>query len=89
MVPLAVALANAFAVTYVAGADCPTQATFEAAVLARAPHAHRAGEGEAPDVSFEAVLETPRRLRIQRRRAREAQNASRPRSIRSAASTKA
>lgn len=65
MLPFAVAFASTFTVTYVAGADCPTQATFEAAVIARAPHASRAmGDG---DVRLEAVLDIPRRLRIQLR----------------------
>ena len=53
---------------YVAGPDCPAQPTFEAAVVARAPHARRASPGALPDVRFELLLDTdsaaPRKLRV-------------------------
>lgn len=79
MLPLAVVLGLAatpavggaatgpsFAVSYVAGADCPTQATFEAALLARAPHGRRATDGDAADLRFEVLLGASgaRRLRV-------------------------
>lgn len=79
MLPLAVVLGLAatpavggaatgpsFAVSYVAGADCPTQATFEAALLARAPHGRRAADGDAADLRFEVELGATgaRKLRV-------------------------
>jgi hypothetical protein len=64
--PVGAATAPTFSVTYVATADCPSQATFEAAVLARAPRARKVADGA--NLSFEAQL-TPaeghaRQLRI-------------------------
>jgi hypothetical protein len=48
------AAAPSFTVSYAAAADCPSQATFEAAVLARAPRARKVAQGA--DLSFEAQL---------------------------------
>lgn len=47
-----------FAVSYNAPPDCPNQATFEAAILARVAHARRASSGETPQIRFEAELRT-------------------------------
>jgi len=47
-----------FAVSYNAPPDCPSQATFEAAILARVAHARRASPSETPQIRFEAELRT-------------------------------
>jgi hypothetical protein len=64
--PGAAATGPSFSVSYVAGADCPTQATFEAALLARAPHGRRAAPGDVADLRFEVQLGASgnRRLRV-------------------------
>lgn len=53
-----------FAVSYRAAAECPNQATFEAAILARAPRAAKADAGSEPHVRIEADLSAAPRLRI-------------------------
>ena len=63
------AVGTTFSVTYAAGPDCPTQATFEAAILARSPTARKVetGAGEGAQVRFEVTLDTaqgPRRMRV-------------------------
>jgi len=57
-----------FAVTYRAAPDCPTQAQFEAAIVARAPGARSSNGPNAAEVHFEAELSPEpgqkRRLRV-------------------------
>jgi hypothetical protein len=48
-----------FSVAYSAAADCPNQATFEAAILMRAPAARKAPDLEAARVRFEVELPHP------------------------------
>jgi hypothetical protein len=62
---LADAAGTTFSVSYDAAADCPTQATFEAAILTRSPSARRV-DGAA-DVRLEVTLQPARgerRLRV-------------------------
>jgi hypothetical protein len=56
-----------FSVSYRASEDCPNQATFEAAILARAPRAKKAEAGAEAQVQIEAELNAPPRLRISTR----------------------
>ena len=62
------AVGPTFSVSYAAGADCPTQAAFEAAILARSPAARKVETGtDGAQVRFEVTLDTaqgPRRLRV-------------------------
>ena len=53
-----------FAVTYRAAEGCPNQATFEAAILTRAPRAMKAEAGSQPQVQIEADLGSAPRLRV-------------------------
>lgn len=57
------AAGTTFSVAYAAAADCPTQATFEAAILARSPLARKVEAGA--QVRFEVTLQADqRRLRV-------------------------
>lgn len=56
-----------FAVSYHAAEECPNQATFEAAILARAPRATKAEAGAEAQVLFEADLSSAPRLRVSTR----------------------
>jgi hypothetical protein len=51
-----------FSLVYDAAPDCPTEATFEAAILARTPGARKVAT--AADVHFEVTLGAERRLRV-------------------------
>ena len=62
---LADAAGTTFSVTYEAAADCPTQAAFEAAIVARSPRARKIDA--AADVRFEVTLHAApgrRQLRV-------------------------
>lgn len=63
----AAATGPTFAVSYHAAEECPNQATFEAAILARAPSAKKAEPGSAAQVLFEADLSSSPRLRVSTR----------------------
>lgn len=60
----AVANGPTFTVSYRVGPECPNQATFEAAILARAPHARKAEVGIEPQVQIDADLIAAPRLRV-------------------------
>jgi hypothetical protein len=59
--------APTFWVSYRAAEECPSQATFEAAILARAPRAKKAAAGSEARVQIEAELNALRRLRVSTR----------------------
>lgn len=56
-----------FSVSYRAAEECPNQATFEAAILARAPRAKKAAAGAEPRVQIEVELDAAPRLRVSTR----------------------
>src|SRR5688500_17806525 len=56
-----------FSVTYHALEECPNQATFEAAILARAPRAKKAATDAEAQVRIQAELNDPPRLRVSTR----------------------
>jgi hypothetical protein len=56
-----------FSVSYRAVEGCPTQATFEAAILVRAPRAEKSAAGADAQVQIEADLNTAPRLRVSTR----------------------
>jgi hypothetical protein len=56
-----------FSVSYLAAEECPNQATFEAAILARAPQAQKAAVGAEAEVQIQAELNDAPRLRVSTR----------------------
>lgn len=56
-----------FSVSYLAAEECPNQATFEAAIVARAPRAKKAAAGAEAEVQIEAELKDQPRLRVSTR----------------------